>query len=104
MKSAFWLKKFDEAIKEGREAFNLSHGESMLTCAIILSSAYYLKGDYENCHKVLDTIKAEGNADLEKLMFIYSLAVENEKEAMKHIDKLYRINRRLAEEFVMKFL
>ncbi|MBS3067104.1 hypothetical protein J4450_00255 [Candidatus Micrarchaeota archaeon] len=104
MKSAFWLKNFDEAIKEGREAFNLSHGEDMLTCAIILSSAYYLNGNQEECYKLLGKMKTEGNPDVEKLMFIYSLAANNEQEAMTHIDKLYKINRRLAEEFIMKFL
>ena len=104
MKSAFWLKRFDEAITEGRIAFNLATGEDMLTCAIILSSAYYLKGDSENCYKLLDRIKADGNPDVEKLMFIYSLAVKDEKKAMEHINKLYAINRRLAEDFILKFL
>lgn len=104
MKSAFWLRKLDEAITEGRKAFNLSHGEDMVVCAIILSSAYYLKGDHEGCYEVLNSARTDGNADVEKMMFIYSLAANNEKEAMRHIDRLYKINRRLAEEFVMKFL
>ncbi len=104
MKSAFWIKKFDEAIKEGRAAFNLSQGEDMLTCAVILSSSYYLNGNQEECYKLLSKMKADGNPDVEKLMFIYALAVKNEQEAMQHIDKLYKINRRLAEEFIMKFL
>jgi len=104
MKSAFWLKNLDEAIKEGRIAFNLSHGEDMVTCAVILSSAYYLNGNSKECYDLLNKMRSEGNPDVEKLMFVYSLAVNNEKEAMVHIDKLYKINRRLAEEFVMKFL
>jgi len=104
MKSAFWLKKFDEAIKEGRIAFNLAHDKDMVICAIVLSSAYYLKGEYEKAYELLNDITTKDNEDVEKLLFIYSLAINNEKAAMQHIEKLYNINRRLAEDLVLKFL
>lgn len=104
MKSAFWLKRFEEAIREGRMAFNMATSEDLTTCGVILSTAYYLNGNNQECYELLERLKTDGNADAEKLMFIYSLAVKDEQAAMEHINKLYRINRRVAEEFIMKFL
>ncbi len=104
MKSAFRMKKFDEAIIAGRHAFNKSEGQDTVICAVILSSAYYLNGDNKQCYDLLAKMKLNGSSDIEKLMFIYSLTAKDEKEAMAHIDNLYRINPRLAEDFIMKFL
>lgn len=104
MKSAFWMNKFEEAIASGIVAFNLSHGNDMLTCGVLLSSAYYLKGDIEQCQTLLGKLKAEGNTDVQRLMIITALALQDEKEAEKQINQLYHINRRVAEEFVQKFL
>jgi len=104
MKSAFWLKKFDEAIKEGRKAFNLSHGDDLLTCAIIISNAYYLNGNPNEAYNLLVKIQSEGNAEVEKLLFLYSIALNNNKEAIRHIDNLYKLNRKLAKEFIIGYL
>lgn len=103
-KSAFWAKRFDEAVVAGRNAFNLASGQTdMITCAVLLSTAYYMLGDYGHCYELLNELDATNNADVEKLMFLLALAANNEKEAAKRVANLYSINRRVAEDFVMKF-
>ena len=103
-KSAFWLNKYPEAVVAGRKAFNMAHAnEDMLLSGIILSTAYYMLGDIKNCHEVLEAVNKDGNTDVEKLMFICALAAKDESAAMEHINKLYKINRRMAEDFVMRF-
>ncbi|MDO8553622.1 MAG: CDC27 family protein [Candidatus Micrarchaeota archaeon] len=103
-KSAFWMKKYPEAIVAGRKAFNMAHAkEDMILCGIILSTAYYMQGDVKNSQEVLEAVNRDGNTDVEKLMFICALAVQDEKAAMEHVNRLYKINRRMAEDFVMKF-
>ncbi len=82
----------------------MAQSEDMIICSIILSSAYYLNGNNEECYDLLNKMQIDGNPDADRLMFIYSLAINDKQKAMEHIDKLYKINRRLAEEFIMKFL
>lgn len=103
-KTAFRLKKFADAIAAGRKAFNLaSTKEDMLASAVVLSSSYFMSGARVEAYKVLRSIDGEGNTDAERLMFIYALSVQNAAEATEHLDRLYKINRRAAEEFMKMF-
>lgn len=103
-KSAFWMKKYGEATVAGRKAFNMTNNkDDLIVCGVILSTAYYMLGDQKNCREVLEALKADGNQDAQRLMLLVALAANDEKAAAKQIEKLYRINRRLAEDFIMKF-
>ncbi len=103
-KSAFWMKNYGEATIAARKAFNMAHNkDDIIMCAIILSTAYYLNGDNKNCREVLQAIKEDHNVDVQKLMLTYALVANDPNAAAKHIDRLYKINRRLAEDFMMKF-
>ena len=103
-KAAFRLKKFYEASIAARKAFALANNkQDMIICAIILAASYYVLGDRIQAYQVLNKFKSDENPDIEKLMLIFVLSAQNEGEAMQHIEKLYSVNRRLAEDFIQRF-
>lgn len=104
-KTAFRLKKFAHATKAARSAFNLaSTKQDMLTCAVVLSASYYLQGQKDEAYKVLSKVGAGSNStDVERLMFVYASSVQDEQAAVQHLDRLYKLNRRMAEEFIQRF-
>ena len=104
--SAFWSGKYEEAAFEGSKAFNKSsNDEDMLACAIITSSAYYELGKYAEGYKLLKMVEPRKKSEeLEKLLFIFSLEMNDDKEAMKHVDDLFKLNKKAAEELIVKYL
>ncbi len=104
--SAFWLKKYDEAILEGSRAFNKSTSDDdMLRCTIITASAYYELKKYEKGFQLLEIMeKRKTNENLERLLFLFSMARNNGKEAAVHLNELYRLNQQAAEEMIAKYL
>jgi hypothetical protein len=108
-KSAFWVHNYDIAIEQGRTAFNMSSGRDLLTTGLLLSSSYYLSNDFAKGYKVLQCIQSglpasELSAEFEQLMAIYSLALNNPEGAAQHVKKLYDLNSKYAEDFILKFL
>lgn len=103
-KVAFRLKKFPEATQAARTAFNLATTkQDMISCAVVLSAGYYMQGNNDDAYKVLHQVGGDGNSDVERLMFLFALSVQNEAEAVQHLDRLYQINRRMAEDFIQRF-
>ncbi|MDD5340586.1 MAG: CDC27 family protein [Candidatus ainarchaeum sp.] len=103
-KAAFWTGKYEEALAEGRKAFNLASGPDINACAVITASAYYSLGRYPEGYELLSSIKTKGDEDLEKLKFIFAMVMGREKEAVECLDDLFRINRKAAEKLLEKAL
>ena len=104
--SAYVVRKFDEAALQGRMAFNKSSSyDDMLACTILTASAYYENGKIVEGWEMLKFMeRRKTNENLEKLLFIYSLAVKNKNEAVNHLNELHRINDKAADELVIKYL
>ncbi len=106
-KSLFYLNKYDDALNVGRKAFNISQGQDLVTTGILLGSIYYMKGDYVGGYKILRSLESDKNikinGEVEELMTILSLALNNPEQAMRHIDQLYQLNSKYAEEFILRF-
>ncbi|MFH2105856.1 MAG: hypothetical protein ABII22_01230 [Candidatus Micrarchaeota archaeon] len=108
-KSAFWVHNYAVAIEHGRIAFNMSSGQDLLTTGLLLSSSYYLSNEFAKGYKVLQCIEsglpASGlSVEFEQLMTIYLLAFNNPEGAAQHIKKLYDLNSKYAEDFIVRFL
>jgi tetratricopeptide (TPR) repeat protein len=105
-KTAFALGRYKDAESEAMKAFSKATGpDDMQACGVLASSAYYALREYAKGHDLLSKIKKIKNSEMvEKLLFAYSIAMRNEQEAMEHIDELYKLNRKAAEEFVISYL
>jgi len=103
-RATFWLERYPEAISEAIKAFNLAKREDLLPCAILLGSSYFQSGEYEKGYALLSKFEKEKNEEVKKLLFIFSLARKNEKEAVSHVADLFQINRQAAKKLVLKFL
>lgn len=106
-KALFYLNRHEEALTVGRKAFNISHGQDLVTTAILLSSIYYMRGDFVGGYKLLESLESNKNikvnGEVEELMTMLSLALNNPQQAMRHIDKLYQLNSKYAEDFILRF-
>lgn len=105
-KSALALGRLEDAAAGARKAFNLAASQDdMVACAVLAGTAYYELKEYQ---KGFDMLKAmeeiKHTEELERLLFIFSLALNNQKEAMKHIDYLYLLNKKTAEELMLRFI
>lgn len=104
--AAFWAGENENAAKYGRMAFNLSKSpDDLLASAIITSSAYYELKQYQKAFDMLSSMeKLKYNEEIEKLLFVFSLALKDEKEAYKHAKNLYVMNKKAAQELLKKFI
>ncbi len=105
-KAAFGLERFDEAASEGRKAFNLSGNPSeMIACAIMASLGYYKTREYAKGYQMLKDIEGlKKDAQMQELLFVFSLALKDEAAALSSIEKLYGLNESATEEFIVRFL
>ncbi len=105
-KSAFWINEFDITKSEARKAFNLAKlPDDMLPCAILAATAYHQLKEYEKGFDLLKQMEAiKTDEELEKLLFLFSLALKDQTEAMKHIDLLFKINSKAAEDLIVRYL
>lgn len=106
-RSAFWLNDFPTAKDESLKAFNLSDGEDeMAVAGILLACSYFQLKEYQQGKEVLALLRTElpQKEDLQKLRFIFSLALNDEAAAMRHLELLYTINRKAASDFIVQFL
>ncbi len=106
-KAAFWLDSFDTAREEALKAFNLCKGQDDLAVAgILLSCVYYSQNEYEKGLVLLNLLRTKlpQNEEIQKLKFIFALALHDEAAAMRHLEDLYDINKKSASDFIVKFL
>ncbi len=106
-KSAFWANKLETADNVSSRAFNLSRGQDELAVAGILRACtlFRLKRYPEGMKllKLLNT-KLKQKEEIEKLEFIFALALKDEKEALTHLKALYKINKESASSFIAQVL
>jgi hypothetical protein len=105
-KASFWCGRYGEAAAEGRKAFNMAKSDDdLLACAVITATAHYELSEYAKGYELLKTVeKTKTSEELEKLLFIFSVAMEDEEEAVKHVEYLMGLNKKAAEELIVRFL
>jgi len=105
-KSAYWLGKYSETAIEARKAFNLSKNpDDSLACAILASTGYYEMKEYTKGHEILRLMeKTQKSEELETMLFIFSLALKDATEAAEHMEELYKLNDKTAQDIIAKFL
>ena len=105
-KAAFWAADYRESASAARKAFNLAKTpEDMLPCAVLASTAYHELGEYLKGYEILKAMeRIKSSEEVEKLLFIFSVDLREGREALSHMDELRRLNRKAAEEFMMKVI
>ncbi len=106
-KSAFWLDSFDTAKEEALKAFNMCKGEDDLAVAgILLSCIYYNQKEFEKGILLLNLLRTKlpQREEIQKLKFVFALALHDESAAMRHLEALYEIDRKAASDFIVKFM
>jgi hypothetical protein len=105
-KSAYWVRKYDESKIEARKAFNMAvSDEDIQMCAILASSAYYRSGEYAKGYELLKGAELKKKTpEIVELLFIFSVALQDEGEAMRQIDELQKMDKKLALEFIKKYV
>ncbi|MFH1785688.1 MAG: hypothetical protein ABH842_04635 [Candidatus Micrarchaeota archaeon] len=101
-KSAIASGNFTEATLAARKAFNLSKNEAdMIMCVIHACVAYYKLGEYEKGFELLKaTERIRVCEETEQLFFLFSLLVNNDREAEKHFTVMFNLNEPAAKEFL----
>ena len=104
--AAYRIGRFEDAKMEGRKAFNIaSEVDDMIGCALITASAYYSLGEYQKGYELLEEMeKKKSTEEIQSALMIFSLAMENPKEAILHLEKLYGLNKQLAMDMAAKML
>ncbi|MEK6982606.1 MAG: hypothetical protein AABX38_06745 [Candidatus Micrarchaeota archaeon] len=103
-KSSFWVHEYEECVSEGKKAFNLANSKDLTDCAILVASAYYQLKKYSDAYVLLSKTNIKDNVEAQKLLFILSVTLNDEKAAVKHIDELFKINKKVAEELLTRYL
>ena len=101
-KSAIASEHFEDATIEARKAFNLAKNEAdMIMCVIHACVAYYKLGEYT---KGLDLLKASEHIrtceETEQLFFLFSLLVNDDREAERHFTAMIATDEGAAKEFL----
>ena len=104
--AAFKLKEYEKAAKEATRAFNFAHShEDMIDCAVLASSAYYQIKKFEEGYALLEKMKKiKSSEKIEKMLFILSMAKNDQEKAMEHLDELAKLNRKTAEDIILGYL
>jgi tetratricopeptide (TPR) repeat protein len=105
-RACFNLGKYEATRLEGTKAFNMSHVyDDMLACALLTSTAYLETKEYAKGFKLLKEMEKEGNSEeLQLALLAFSLALKNEKEALVHVEKLYKLNEKLATDLAERMI
>lgn len=99
-KSSFWLEKYPEAEIGGAKSFQLSKaGEEKITSGILLGTIYMMENKYEKAYNLMNSIQNK-SAELEEILILCAVAMEDDKAIDSHIDRLYEINKEVADEFL----
>lgn len=102
-KAAFWSGYYEESVSEGKRAFTHAATPDFVPCVIVTASACYRLGRYKEGMAMLNGVK-DKTEDLEKLRFIFAVAMDDAKAASSCMDELFRINKKVAEELLLRFL
>jgi cytochrome c-type biogenesis protein CcmH/NrfG len=104
-KSSFWLENYQEAAGEGQKAFNKAETkEDMMICAVFISSAQFMLGKYDAGYKLLRLFEKDKNEDVERMLFIFSTAMEDKAAASHHANELMKINKKAALKLIERFI
>lgn len=106
-KVSFWTDALDTAKEEALKAFNMCKGEDDLAVAgILLACVYYNRREYLQGAELLNVLRTKlpRREEIQKLKFVFALALHDEAAAMRHLEALYDINRKSASDFIVSFL
>jgi hypothetical protein len=103
--SAFWAGQYHEAALEAHKAFNkATEYDDMLSCALVAGSAHFQLREYQKGMEILKHIeRRKSSADLEKMLFAYSMAMHNPQEAAMHLNELHRMNQAAAIKTIDRY-
>jgi len=100
--AAYWNGKFKVAAEKGQAALSLAKSkDDIITCSLLISSAFYRMGEYKKGFDALKASESIGyNARVEEMLIYLSVALRNEKEALRHTKNLFMLNRKMAIRFM----
>lgn len=104
-RSAFLLGKYPDAKNEARLAFNMADGKKdLIFCATLLSACYFALGQKEEAYDILSPYSTESGTEIERLMFIFSSAMDKIEEASEHLQRLFALDGKAAQELIDSFM
>ncbi len=102
-RSAFKLKKYDEAKKEARIAFNLSKGKrDMIVCANLFASICYKSREYQEGVDFLSKMANYKNTEIQALLFLFSIKLKDKESAVEYMENLYSLDKKRAHDLVLR--
>lgn len=95
---AFWTGRYKEAYERGRSALSVSgNRRDRISCTLLCASALYRMKEYRKGYELLASSRDLGfNDRIEEMMVYLSLAMGDERDAIKHARNLFALNRELA--------
>jgi len=105
-RAAFGVLKYVEAKTEARKAFNMSDRyDDMLATALLASTAHLELKEYTAGYGLLVVMEKLGDsAELQTAMVVFSLAQRNTRDLISHLDRLYKLNKKLGLELAMRIV
>ncbi|MEM4359099.1 MAG: hypothetical protein QXT45_01050 [Candidatus Bilamarchaeaceae archaeon] len=103
-KSAFWDQKYDVALREGRAAFNMSRGEDITPCALLLACVYYRLKRYAEGYEFLNSAELPDTEEVLQMKLFFSMALENLKDVEKHAEVLLRMHETATKKLLARFI
>jgi hypothetical protein len=104
--TAYRLERYAEAKLEGRKALKYATSETdMIFCTMVFASACFHLKDYIEGYQLLKEVSARKSImEVEEALFVFSLAMRDEKQAIDHMKNLLEINRDHALELMRVYL
>ncbi len=104
--TAYRLERYSEAKVEGRKALRYATSETdMIFCTMVFASACFHLKDYIEAYTLLKEISSKKTIlEVEEALFVFSLAMRNESQAIDHMRNLLEINRDHALELMRVYL
>jgi hypothetical protein len=104
--SAFRLDRFAEAKIEARKALRFATSDDdIVFCTMVFSSACFQLKDYIEGYNLLkSSTKGKFVPAVEEALLIFSLAMNDEQKAVKHMKNLLVINRARAIDFMNAYI
>jgi len=101
------MEKIKEAEGEAFQAFSLSEGpQEVVFSGILLSCIYFRLEKYPQGKRILDSLRKDfpERAEIEKLQFIFAMALKDAQSAAEHLIELYQIDWKTGQEIADQFL
>ena len=103
-KAAFWKKEYELSLKESLQALRMCGVEDSSPAAVLAASSHYMLGRYAEGHKFLSQMTEPKTEELERMKIIFAAVVGDEAGAERHAEELFKINKKAAEELLIKLL